>query len=52
MYAFSYKDENEKLVKLKDCPDLPEQMIATLLYTYGVSTTDIINRVNAKLKMS
>lgn len=48
IYAVSFATEQEKQIKLKDCGDLPTEMIGVLPYTSGISTTDIIERVSLR----
>lgn len=48
VYAVSFATEQEKQIKLKDCGDLPVEMIGVLPYTSGISTTDIIERVRSR----
>ncbi len=44
-YAYSFSSEKERIVKRADCIGLPEKMILELPYTFGISTTEIIQRV-------
>lgn len=48
IYAFSYNNSEELQIKLKDAPDLPENMLGKIKYTSGISTTDIIKRIIEK----
>lgn len=52
IYAFAYADEKELVTKRKDCPDLPDTMIATLVYTPGISTTQLFERMRQRLSDS
>jgi len=48
VYAYAYAHDQEKLSKRRDCPDLPDDMIALLQYTPGISTTEILERVRRR----
>ncbi len=45
IYAYAFATEEERIVKRKDCPDLPEEMIGLLSYTPGISTTALLERI-------
>lgn len=45
MYAMGYANEQEAAAKRKNCRDLPEQMIAVIPYTDGISSTILRNRL-------
>lgn len=52
VYAFACNGAAELAVKRRDCPDLPEEMLGVLSYTEGVSTTDLIHRIQQRLQVS
>jgi glycerol-3-phosphate cytidylyltransferase-like family protein len=43
LYVFGTKNPDEREVRLYDCRNLPRNMVVEVPYTYGVSTTEIIN---------
>lgn len=45
IYAMGYANEREAAAKRANCRDLPEQMIAVIPYTDGISSTLLRNRV-------
>lgn len=45
LYAYGYGSESERLVKQADCADLPTEMQCVIPYTEGISTTEIIRRI-------
>lgn len=52
LYAVSFSNVQEMEVKRGDCGDLPENMIAVLPYTDGISTTSILQRMVSRLPQS
>lgn len=46
VYAFGANDDAELEVKLRDCPDLPDEMRAVIPYTPGISSTLIRQRLS------
>jgi cytidyltransferase-like protein len=49
LYAISFSDEAEKLIKRGDCGDLPDSMIAVLPYTPQISTTTLLQRIALRM---
>ena len=45
LYAFGALDDKEMASKLRDCPDLPENMRAVIPYTPGISSSAIYARI-------
>lgn len=43
LYVFGAKNQDEREVRLFDCRSLPKSMVSEIPYTFGVSTTEIIN---------
>lgn len=52
IYAFACCGTEELMVKRKDCPDLPDEMLGVLDYTEGVSTTELIQRLQQRFESS
>lgn len=50
LYVFGAKDEAEYKQKLADCKELPLSMIRQLPYTEGISTTEILKRIDESTK--
>jgi cytidyltransferase-like protein len=50
IYAFGAKDEAEHAKKLADCRELPAHMKRRVKYTDGISTTDLIRRIEHRLQ--
>jgi len=50
LYAFAWVDERELQTKLRDCPDLPPHRIGRVSYTAGISTTELLHRIEARLQ--
>lgn len=44
-YAFGFASDTEKEAKMKDCSNLPPEMIEIIPYTHAISTTILIDRV-------
>lgn len=49
LYVFAAKDEAEYEQKLRDCQSLPLSMKKRILYTAGISSTDIVERIRHRL---
>lgn len=47
LYAYAACDEAEARAKRHDCADLPEERVAELRYTPGISTTELRRRLAA-----
>lgn len=45
LYVFGTLNESERAVRLYDCRDLPRSMIVEIPYTYGVSTTEVMQKI-------
>ena len=45
IYTFAYASEQERLDKYKICATLPTEMVHELVYTFGISTSDIVMRI-------
>jgi cytidyltransferase-like protein len=45
LYIFGTQNPNERAVRLYDCRNLPNNMIVEIPYTYGVSTTEILQTI-------
>ncbi len=48
IYALGYANEHEAAAKQLNCSDLPEDMIAVIPYTAGISSTILRNRILAR----
>ena len=48
IYAMGYANEREAVSKSSNCRDLPENMVAVIPYTAGISSTLLRNRVLAR----
>lgn len=48
VYALGYASEQEAAAKRANCRDLPEEMIAVIPYTDGISSTLLRNRLLAR----
>jgi cytidyltransferase-like protein len=49
IYALGYASEHEAVAKLANCRDLPEQMVAVIPYTAGISSTILRTRIGARI---
>lgn len=47
LYAYAACDQAEAQAKRRDCADLPEDRVAVLAYTPGISTTELRRRIAA-----
>lgn len=45
IYVFGSLNDNERLVRLNDCRELPSNMIHEIPYTHSVSTTNILKAI-------
>ncbi len=45
VYAYAAYDNAEAVAKRRDCPDLPDDRVAVVLYTTGISTTELLRRI-------
>lgn len=44
-YVFGTLNESERAIRLHDCRNLPSDMIIEIPYTYGISTTEILQKI-------
>ena len=50
IYAYATVDDAEAVAKRRDCADLPDDMVAVLRYTGGISSTLLFNRMRERLR--